>query len=242
MPLSDRPRLGELLVRGALAGAAAGLVTSLVAYLLVTPVLDRAIALEGVDGDGLVARETQKLIGMPAGFLFVGIALGMLFALAFHVLPSRAPVWRRATGLALAAFLALALIPQLRYPADPPGVGDPDSIATRTSSYLLAVALGVAVVSAAYGALRTLERHGTPAAVRQSAVVGAAAAVVLLGYAVLPDNDGVVDAPAALVWDFRIRSLGVLALLYALLGGGFGLLAERAGRRKVTEAPAELLL
>ncbi len=37
-----------------------------------------------------------------------------------------------------------------------------------------------------------------------------------------------VAAPADLVYDFRIRSLGLLALLYALLGAGFDVLSERA--------------
>jgi hypothetical protein len=222
--------MGALLGRGALAGALAGLLTSVVAFFLVEPVLDRAIALEGGDGDGPVSREAQKLLGLPIGFVLVGVALGLLFALAWHVLPSRATAWQRSLGLALGAFLALGLVPQLRYPSNPPGVGDPDTITGRTSSYLLVVALGVAVVCAAYAALRALDRRGVTASVRQPLVVAGAVAVVALGYALLPSSGDAVDVPATLVWDFRIRSLGVLALLYAALGAGFGLLSERAAR------------
>lgn len=232
--------MGALLGRGALAGTLSGLLTSVVAFFLVEPVLDRAIALEGGAGDGPVSREVQKLLGMPAGFVLVGIALGLLFAIAYRVLPSDADDWHRSTGLALGAFLALGAVPQLRYPANPPGVGDPGTITTRTSSYLLAVALGVVVVAGAYAALRALDRRGVAAPVRQPLVVAGSLAVVALGYALLPGSGDAVEVPATLVWDFRIRSLGVLALLYASLGAIFGLLAGRGAR--VTGRPSDDLV
>jgi Probable cobalt transporter subunit (CbtA) len=232
--------MGALLGRGAFAGAVAGLLTSVVAFFLLEPVLDRAIALEGGDGHGPVSREVQKLFGLPVGFALVGLSLGLLFAVAYRVLPSRADDWHRSTGLALGAFLALAAVPQLRYPANPPGVGDPETITTRTSSYLLAVALGVVVVAGAYAALRALDRRGVTAPVRQSLVVAGSLVVVAVGYALLPDSGDAVEVPATLVWDFRIRSLGVLALLYASLGAAFGLLSTRASR--VPQAPADALV
>ena len=221
------------IARGALAGAASGLATSVVALFLLEPVLDAAIALEG-GGEGPVSRTTQKYLGMPAGFVLTGTALGLLFGLAYRVLPSQAEPWRRSLGLALGAFLALALVPQLRYPANPPGVGDPDTITTRTSAYLLALVLGVAVVVGGYTALRALQRSGVAPAARQSAVVVGALLVVAVGYALLPGSGDPVDVPAALLWDFRLRSLGLQALLYALLGAGFGLLTLRAGEQRDT--------
>jgi hypothetical protein len=119
---------------------------------------ERRFARGPADGDPVVSRQTQTLLGMPVGFLLVGVALGLLFAVAYRVLPpSPASSWQRSMGLAAGAFAALALIPQLRYPANPPGVSDPATITDRTSSYLLAVALGVAVVAAGYAALRRLQ-------------------------------------------------------------------------------------
>ncbi len=54
--------------RGAVAGGAAGLLTSIVAYMWVEPVLIAAIALEGPsDGEGPVGRQTQQLVGPRAG-------------------------------------------------------------------------------------------------------------------------------------------------------------------------------
>jgi uncharacterized membrane protein YidH (DUF202 family) len=219
----------NVFARGAASGAAAGLLTSVAAYVFVEPVLNAAIALEGpADDSAPVSRQTQTLLGMPAGFLLAGIALGLLFAVAYRVLPaSPSSPWRRSLGLAAGGFAALALVPALRYPANPPGVGDPDTIADRTASYLLVVALGVVVVAGAYAALRTLAARGVAPPVRQTLVTAAAVLAIAVGYALLPDSGDAVDAPAGLVYDFRVRSLGLLALLYATLGAAFGALTLR---------------
>ena len=231
----------NVFVRGAVSGAAAGLLTSAAGYFFLEPTLSAAIALEGPsDGEGPVSRQTQKLLGMPLGFVFAGLALGLLFAVAYRVLPSRADAWQRSLGLAAGGFAALALIPQLRYPANPPGVGDPETIAGRTSGYLLAVMLGVVVVSGSYAALRALRVRGVSAPVRQSAVAGLAVLAVAVGFALLPDNTDPVGAPAALVWEFRIRSIGLLALLYASLGAFFALLTLRSPIAAVADDRAGL--
>lgn len=235
--------MSNVFVRGAVSGAAAGLVTSVAAYFFLEPTLSAAIALEGPgDGGGPVGRETQKLLGMPLGFVFAGVALGLLFAVAYRVLPSAAPVWQRSLGLAAGAFAALALVPQLRYPANPPGVGDPETIAGRTSGYLLAVGLGVLVVSASYAVARTLAARGVSAAARHSAVTAGAVLAVAVGYALLPGNADPVEAPASIVWDFRIRSLGLLVLLYAVLGAVFAALTARELQAEVPASPAKSLV
>lgn len=223
----------NVLARGAVTGAMAGLATSVAAYVWLEPLLSRFIALEAAPGGaGPVSRETQMVLGMPAGYVLVGLALGLLFAAVFPALPAGTSAWRRSTGLAAAGFVALALIPQLRYPANPPGVGDPATITDRTSAYLLCVALGITVVTGGYAALRHLRARGVRTSVRQSLVAAAGVLLVAVGYALLPDSGDAVEAPAALVHDFRVRSLGLLALLYALLGAAFGGLTERAERQR----------
>ena len=49
-----------------------------------------------------------------------------------------------------------------------------------------------------------------------------------VGYALLPPFPDPVDAPASLVWQFRMLSLGGQAVLYTVLGAVFGVLTERA--------------
>jgi hypothetical protein len=222
----------SLAARGATAGGVAGLVSSAWSLVLVEPVLQRAIDLEGA-ADGPVSRPVQRLVGLPAGTVLVGVALGLLFALAYRAVPSRAEPWPRSLGMALTGFLALVLVPQLLYPANPPGVGSPDTIGERTNTYLAAVLLGTAVVVSGYVALRDLARRGVSAPVRQTAVAVAAVVVVAAGYTLLPPSPDPVEAPASLVWQFRVLSIGSLAVLFAVLGAGFGALSVRADRPAV---------
>lgn len=227
----DAPRTP--LLRGLLAGAVAGLLTGLVAVLVAEPTLDAAIAREPAGDGELFSRVVQKG-GLVLGLVLVGLALGALFSLAYRQLPAdlSAGPWQRSLTLALGGFTAFFLIPFLRYPANPPGVGDESTLGDRTSAYLLAVAVGLAVTTAAYAGSRALGRRGLPAWQRQPVVALAAGLVLALAYVLLPDPAPVEGVPVDLVWDFRLRSLGIQALLYAVLGAVFGMLGERAARRQ----------
>ena len=231
------------LLRGLLAGATAGLVTGLVALVVAEPTLAAAIALEPPGGDELFSRTTQKA-GLVLGLVLVGLALGALFALAFRLLPSdlRARPWHRALALALGGFTALYLVPFLRYPANPPGVGDSTTLDTRTSAYLLCLALGVAVTCGAFAGARLLARRGWTSWQRQSVVTLAAVIVVAAAYALLPAQVSLGDVPADLVWGFRLRSLGLQVVLYGVLGGVFGALTERAAARTAPALAATSLV
>lgn len=227
----------NVFARGAVAGALAGLLTGVVSYVFVEPTVSRAIVLEG-DGPGPVSRHVQKVFGLTSGMILGGVALGLLFALAFRVLPSVRPAWDKAVGLGLGGFAALFLIPQLRYPANPPGVGDASTIVVRTSGYVYAMALGVAVVCAAYFALRRLTARGWPPCYRQPAVLLGSVLVVGIGYRLLPTPQVDYHLPANLLSEFRVQSLGIQLLLMTLLTIGFGLLSERTAGPVPAPAPA----
>lgn len=227
------------LLRGLLSGALAGLVTGLVGLVYGEPTLDAAIALEGAGEEPLLSRTTQQA-GLVLGLVLVGAALGLLFALAYRLVPDdvRARPWPRSLAVALGGFTALFLVPFLRYPANPPGVGDPSTVGIRTSAYLLAIALGVAVTTGAIAACRALARRGVPAWQRQAGVGLSAVLLVGVAYALLPASadSSLGDTPAGLVWDFRLRALGLQVLLYTLLGSIFGALSERAAATVRTDA------
>lgn len=227
-----------LLLRGLAAGGIAGLVAGLFALVVAEPVIDAAVRLEaarvaagGAAEHEVFSRGTQHG-GLVLALVLAGLALGALFALAYRILPpTRGTSWQRSLGLGAGAFTAVYLVPFLRYPADPPGVGSSDTVADRTRSYLLALALGVLAVVTAYAVLRRLAARGVPAPVRQLAVAAGFVAVVTLGYLLLPSTRDPVTVPATLLWDFRLRSLATQLLLYAALAATFGLLLERAERR-----------
>ena len=220
------------LLRGSVAGAIAGALTALYHLLVTEPVLERAIAYEAA-GAGPVSREVQKYAGGPAGQILFGVAVGLLFALTYRHVPAFATAWRRSLALAASAWLILALIPQLRYPANPPGVGDPDTISSRTSGYLASYLLGLAVVSGCWWALGALRRRDWAEPQRWVFVVVGGVMVIAVGYAFLPEAASAHALPADLVWDFRVRALGGLTLLFAALGAVFGLMSERGERPSV---------
>src|ERR671932_2512171 len=178
--------------RGMAAGLLAGLLAGLFAFFFGEQFVDQAIRLEEVAAAGdhqeIFSRSTQKIGLFFATGLF-GVTAGGVFGLAYASFRGRLASkseWYRSLSLAGAIFAGAVLIPYLKYPANPPTVGDPSTIGSRTASYLAMVALSLLVVLAAWYAARKLRERGTVAPVRQLAVgVGVAVAVGIL-FLVLP--------------------------------------------------------
>jgi predicted cobalt transporter CbtA len=241
--------LKDLLIRGLLAGLIAGLLAGGVAFLVGEPHVDAAIAIEEAsaaaehpgadapaghthdDGDApLVSRDGQKG-GLFLATALAGLALGAIFAAVAHYarrsINVSGPVL--AITLATAGWLAIEAVPFFKYPANPPAVGDPDTINKRTLLWLATVVLGLAAVAiAAYVSKIVTAQQFT---VRLVAPFAAFLVVVGLGYVLLPSIDEVgADFPASLLWQFRVSSLATQATLWISLGLAFAFLTERAGR------------
>ncbi|MFD4562870.1 CbtA family protein [Streptomyces sp. NPDC058467] len=223
-----------LLVRGMLAGLAAGVLALIVAYLLGEPRVDSAIAYEDVHshehGVELVSRTMQSTAGLATGVLIYGIAIGGIAGLAVCVALGRIGRFGpRATAalISMAALIAVYVVPFLKYPANPPSVGDPDTIGKRTTLYFLMVALSVLLAVAA----TILGKRLAPRLGNWYATVAAVAAFVAsvgLAYAFLPAvNEVPKDFSAILLWQFRLAALAIQATLWVSFGLVFGHLAER---------------
>lgn len=183
------------------------------------------------------SRATQAGLGLFTGLVVYGAALGGLFALVFAFAQGRlGPMGPRGTAasLALGAFLALALVPWLKYPANPPAVGVAETIGPRTALYFTFMALSlVALAASAWLAQGWRARLGG----WNAGLAGAALFVVIVGVAglVLPAIDEVPEGfSASLLWQFRLASLGIQAVLWSAIGLGFGALVERAYRAPST--------
>lgn len=219
--------LGTVLKAVILAGLLAGAALAVFHGLLTEPVIDQAIAIEEAheghqdEGPPLVSRDTQKrglIVGSVLYGLFVGLIFGGTFYLAQSALPTRR-VLTRAVWLALAGYCLVTLLPFLKYPANPPGVGQPETIEYRQSLYLAFLLLSlVGGVAAGVAA-----RRGVP---RWLAVTGFVVFALAL-YAVMPANPDPTEMPLGLVLRFRALSLAGLTLFWLILGLAFGLLAER---------------
>ena len=224
----------NLLVRGMLAGLAAGVLALVVAYLLGEPSVDKAISFEDAHSHEhemeVVSRSLQSTAGLATGVLVYGVAFGGIAALAFCVALGRVGRFSpRATALLLSgcALFAVYVVPFLKYPANPPSVGDPDTIGKRTTLYFLMMLLSVLLALAA----TILGKRLAPGLGSWwASVVAVAAFVVVIGlaFAFLPVvNEVPKDFPAVLLWRFRLSALAIQAVMWTGFGLLFGELAER---------------
>ncbi len=230
--------IAPYLRRGMVAGLLAGLLAGLFAFFVGEPYVDEAIRIEeaaaaGAGGEELFSRSTQKVGLFFATGLF-GVTAGGIFGLIYAYFRSRLASdsdWYRSLSLAGAVFAGAFLIPYLKYPANPPTVGDPETIGTRTASYLTMVALSLLVVLIAWLVARRLKERSIGAPARQTVVgLGVAAAVGLL-FLVLPAAPDPGGFPSGALWGFRLSSLGTQFVFWTGLGVFFGLICERANRR-----------
>ncbi len=231
--------MGSILWRGMLAGILAAAVAFAFATIHGEPAIDGAIAFEQAHPDGHgeandhghdeVSRGIQKTVGLAIGLAATGVAFGGLFAIAFAVAHGRiGTTSARATAavVALLGFVAVFLVPFLKYPANPPAVGDPSTIDRRTALYFLMIVFSVALTVAAVGSARRLAaRIGA-----WNAVVGCAlallAAVSVVAWLMPSVNEIPEDFPADVLWRFRSAAVGVQVALWASIGLLFGALAQ----------------
>lgn len=233
--------LGKCVIRGVICGCLAGLAAGLFAYILVEPTIDRAVGLESAARAASSAATEPEVFSRPVQHLglvvattVLGAALGGLFGIVFFVIFVTArgreggSPWAASLGLGGALFLGFYLVPFLRYPANPPGAGDPETINQRSLAHLVLTALGLLGVLAAWRLAAWLREKGVSRPIRQTWTVLAFLVFIILTYAVLPSDRDPVRVPASLLWDFRLFSLATQAILWLGLAWSFGLWSERA--------------
>ena len=226
------------LIRGMLCGLAAGIVVFLLAKFFGEPSVDGAIGIEEqiakAAGEApepeLVSRAVQASWGLFTGTMLYSIAIGGLFSLVFAVMWGRVKVGARSMAalLAAGAFVSVYVVPFLKYPANPPSVGNPETIGYRTALYFGMIVISIAALVAAFNLTRSvaarLDRwHAT--------LIGMLAYVVIvvIAYTVMPSINEVPETfPATLLWQFRLTALGMQFALWTVIGLGFGELTHRS--------------
>jgi predicted cobalt transporter CbtA len=237
------------LVRGMLVGILAGLLSFGFLRVYGEPQVDRAIAFEtqldeakaaaekakGMqveDEPELVSREVQAGLGLFTAVMVYCTAFGGLFGLAFAFAYGRVDGALTPQGvsvlLAATGFIAIYLIPNLKYPANPPSVGDPETIGMRTALYFIMIAISLAAMIGA-GSLKRVfvPRFGD----WNATVIVAAIYLVLVAIAgvLLPTiNEVPQEFPAVVLWKFRVASIGAQLIMWGTLGLLFGTLTERS--------------
>lgn len=227
-------------------GLVAGLSAALFLTIAAEPSIEEAIRLEasaaaaGHAHDELVSRDVQRGVGLFGAYAVTGIGFGLLFAAAFVTLrKGRSDTFRRSlvAGAVLAGTFTVS--PFLKYPPNPPAVGDPDTLGHRQLLYLTLLVVTAAVAMGATWLSTRLRAAGWDEARRVAAVVGAVAIPLLVAYALLPGAPDPVDVPATLVWRFRLAAVGGNLVLWTVLTLGFGVAAAWPTRgRSAVPAPS----
>jgi hypothetical protein len=264
----------RFILRGLLVGAIGGILAFVFARIFAEPqiqaaidyesgreaaqaVLDKAAGLptEAADPE-LFSRTIQANVGIGAGIILFGAAMGALYAVAYILACGRTGnVGPRSLALlvALGGFLGFYLIPFLKYPANPPSVGHHETIRDRSGLYLVMILVSIAfLVLAVWLGQRLQARFGT----WNASLLAGLACVVALGIVmvVLPSLGHLhanVSAygrhatetplplrnaqgqivypgfPADLLFKFRLYSVGAQAIMWAAMGLCFAPLAER---------------
>ena len=179
----------------------------------------------------LVSRSTQAGLGLFTGVTVYNTAFGGLFALVFALTYRRMGDFDARTTAALLAIcgiVAVYFVPILKYPANPPSVGNPETLGMRTAVYFAMIAISLAAMIAAWMLRnRLVQRFGS----WNAALIAAAAYfIVVIGVALaLPEVSEVPEEfPAAVLWQFRIASAGAQLIMWTTIGLAFGALTERA--------------
>jgi predicted cobalt transporter CbtA len=227
-----------LLVRGMLAGVVAGLLVFALARWIGEPQVERAIAFETslaqAKGDApepeIVSRRIQSSLGLLTATAVDGTAIGGIFALVFAFAYGRLPIGNpRALSavLAVLGFVTIAVVPALKYPANPPSVGNPETIGVRTGAFFLMIGVSVA---AAILAVQVEQRLHARLGVWNASLLAVLLFVIITASIAhfLPDFDEVpAGFPVTLMWKFRVAALEMQVLMWGTLGFFFGWLAER---------------
>lgn len=265
----------RLILRGIAAGGLAGLLAALFTRIMAEPVIQKSINFQTTHdniesalrkaaglaalppGPDIFTRSTQRNVGAPIGLVVFGMAMGALFAVVFVLVHRRygEKLNPRLTAVVIAgaAFLGIYMVPYLKYPANPPGIGHPDTIHARGNLYLGMVGVSIASLIAAFFLTRYLASRwgGWNGSIATGVLFIAWMAIVIaifpaLGHLhaniaqygtqvsetplPLKNAHGQIvfpGFPADLLFKFRLYSVLNQVILWSTIGLGLGFLAER---------------
>jgi predicted cobalt transporter CbtA len=213
-----------------LAGAIAGTILGAINQVAVEPYINHAVELEMQN-----TNQSSQIIN-PAEFTAyrlwqrggkivagtnLGLSIGSLFGIVFAYTHSSVPGSnnkKKALIVAGIMWFVLFLMPALKYPANPPAVGDPETIYYRQSLYVAFLAisgfstLGLAFLYRKMGALN----------IKKAIIPAAYAAIISGAYLAMPANPDPINAPMDLLMGFRITSAITISMFRGLLGVIFG--------------------
>ena len=227
-----------------ISGCFAGTIHGIANLAIVEPYLDEAI---GIENQNLFAsgeeedtpqfwaeynsyRYWQKGGQVLAGAILgtsVGALFGIVFAYARNVLPGIHNV-NKALALSGIMWVTLYFIPFLKYPANPPTVGDTETVVLRSILYLSFIAISGFGAVGFYQLYKRLEKGK-----RIIAYIGYAVFISIV-FVVMPANPDEITAPMDLVNGFRAMSVIAVSIFWISVAIILGLFWQKFQPEKHT--------
>jgi predicted cobalt transporter CbtA len=212
-----------VLVSGALAGTIHGMTN----LAIVEPYLDEAI---GIENQNLFAsgeeedtpefwvaydsyRDWQKGGQVLAGAILgtsIGALFGIVYALSRKILPQGNDM-KKTFMLAAIMWFSIYIIPFLKYPANPPTVGDGETVVLRAILYLSFIAISGFGVVGFYQIYKRLEKS------KKVVAVAGYAAFIAVVFVLMPPNPDEIISPMDLVNGFRMMSVVAVTVFWIAL-------------------------
>ena len=201
-------------------GAFAGFIHGTINFAIVEPYLDQAIGIENqnlfesgeredtpefwveYDGYRTWQKSGQILAGVILG-ISIGSLFGIVFALSRNSLPGKNDI-KKTLVLAGIMWLTVYFIPFLKYPANPPTVGDGETVVLRAVLYLSFIAISGFGAIGFYKLSKRFENN------KKIIALAGYGVFISIAFFTMPENPDEITAPMNLVNEFRIMSvLGV---------------------------------
>ena len=220
-----------------ISGALAGFVHGTVNFAIVEPYLDQAIGIENqnlfasgeaedtpqfwaeYEGYRIWQKSGQVLAGVILG-TSIGALFGLVFAFARNSLPGNNDI-KKALVLAGIMWFTMYLIPFLKYPANPPTVGDSETVVLRAILYLSFIAIS------GFGALGFYKLSTKFENKKKIIPLVGYSLFISVAFFVMPENPDEITAPMDLVNEFRMMSVLGVTSFWISVGVFLGLFWNR---------------
>jgi hypothetical protein len=224
-------------------GVIAGIILALLNLGIVEPTIDKAIALEvqkqvssgeNVNLSELIDYRYWQKAGAFAGGAIYGAGLASLFGVIFVFARNKLPgknSKQKAIFLAGIMWFVLYLMVALKYPANPPAVGNPETIYYREVLYVAYIMISgfAALAMAAIWIKIRMNSKRIIVPLIYAAIMGTA-------YVVMPSNPDKIEISMDLIQTFRILTTLTIGIFWAILAIIFGSLWDKFFSKEQTVA------
>ena len=222
--------LGITILSGALAGTILGIIN----LGLVEPYIDQAIGIEiqnsvssgeNVDLAEIAHYRIWQKSGEVVAAAVYGISLGALFGIIFAYSKNALPGSnnkKKALFLAGILWFVLYLVVAIKYPANPPAVGNPETIYYREALYVAFIA-----ISGFTALILALLWKRVKINSKKIVFPLVYAGIMTAAYLAMPANPNPINISMELVQNFRVWTAVTIGIFWGLLGIIFGSLWDK---------------